>query len=149
MADDADAVGWKDNRFMLVVPADAIVLVTGLSEDLDDLAATSRLSVDTAGLEPVTDPRLDSAVLGGHEGAPIGARSKHLPDQRTSASDARRDAEIYGFARCWPRLHQYGPNEIRRNAGPPRRFPYCQGSQLSLPFREGFSLPTIRVPAAA
>ncbi|HSO99206.1 MAG TPA: hypothetical protein VLP43_09670 [Solirubrobacteraceae bacterium] len=42
---------------MLLVPADAVVLVFAVAEQLDDLAASGRLAVQTARLDPVSYAR--------------------------------------------------------------------------------------------
>ena len=52
VADDAHAVGGEDDRLVLLVPAHAVSLVTRLSEDLDDLAATNGLAGTPQALSP-------------------------------------------------------------------------------------------------
>jgi hypothetical protein len=96
VADDAHAVGGEEDGLVLLVPTHAVALVTRSAQDLDDLAATAGPSVDPAGLEPVAGPRRECGLRGGLECAPT--PSKPLPDARTSAVDAHRDAEIYGCA---------------------------------------------------
>ena len=51
---DDDPVGWVQDRFVLLVPADAVVLVFAVAEQLDDLAASGRLAVQPTGLDRVS-----------------------------------------------------------------------------------------------
>jgi hypothetical protein len=51
---DDDPVGWVEDRFVLLVPANAVVLVCVAAEKLDDLAASRRLAVQPARLDPVS-----------------------------------------------------------------------------------------------
>jgi hypothetical protein len=45
---DDDSVGWVHDRLVLLVPADAVVLVMNAAEQLDDLSASGWLAVHTA-----------------------------------------------------------------------------------------------------
>jgi hypothetical protein len=63
---DAHAVGGVDDRLVSGVPAHAIALVTDLAEELDYLAATSRLSVNPTHFDAVADAHI-AALLRGHE----------------------------------------------------------------------------------
>src|SRR3954468_2495785 len=66
---DADAVGGVDDRLVPGAPAHAIALVTDAAEELDYLAATSRLSVNPTHFDAVADARI-AALLRGHESPP-------------------------------------------------------------------------------
>src|SRR4051794_36792542 len=66
---DADAVGGVDDRLVSGVPAHAVALVTDAAEELDYLAATSRLSVNPTHFDAVADARI-TALLRGHESPP-------------------------------------------------------------------------------
>ena len=50
---DDDPVGWVQDRFVLLVPANAIVLVRVVAEQLDDLATSRRLAVQPACLDQI------------------------------------------------------------------------------------------------
>ncbi len=50
---DDDPVGWVDDRFVLLVPAHAVVSVFAVSEQFDYLAASSWLAVQSACLDQV------------------------------------------------------------------------------------------------
>lgn len=52
---DADPVGWVQDRFMLLVPANAVVLVCVVAEQFDDLATSRRLTVQPARLDAVAN----------------------------------------------------------------------------------------------
>jgi hypothetical protein len=66
LVDDFYAVGGVHDRLVLLVPVHLVVLMPGLAKDLNDLAPTSRLTVDTPSLEQVTDTRRGWCVLRAH-----------------------------------------------------------------------------------
>jgi hypothetical protein len=66
---EAHAVRGVDDRLVSGVPAHAVALVTYPAEDLDYLAATSRLSVNPAHFDAVADACI-AALLRGDESPP-------------------------------------------------------------------------------
>ena len=50
---DDDSVGWVHDRLVLLVPAHAVVLMPIAAEQLDDLSASSWLTVQPPLLDPV------------------------------------------------------------------------------------------------
>jgi hypothetical protein len=50
---DDDPVGWVQDRFVLLVPANAVVLVFVVAEQLDDLAVSRWLAMQPVRLDPV------------------------------------------------------------------------------------------------
>jgi hypothetical protein len=52
---DVDAIGLREeDRLMILVPPDAVVLVARGAEDLEDLTAARRVARAAADLHPVT-----------------------------------------------------------------------------------------------
>lgn len=47
--------GWVQDRFVLLVPANAVVLVCVMTKQFDDLATSRRLTVQPARLDAVTN----------------------------------------------------------------------------------------------
>ena len=70
----------KEDRFVLLGPADAVALVSRAAENLHDLAATRRLACRSMHLQPVT------GVRGGHICSPIAgsAASRRRAPPRTA-----------------------------------------------------------------
>lgn len=53
LRNDGGPLGWVQDRFVLLVPANAVVLVCVVAEQLDDLAAARWLAVQPARLDPI------------------------------------------------------------------------------------------------
>jgi PadR family transcriptional regulator, regulatory protein AphA len=85
----AHAVGGIDDRLVFVVPADAVARVTLSAEKLDDLSATSRLSVNPAHFDAVPDAHI-AALLRGHEFAPFSSSAMLSSDAIAAKYDGRR-----------------------------------------------------------
>ena len=56
--DDDHSVGRINDRFVLLIPPNAVVLVVSSSEQLDDFSAARRLAVHSACLNPIADVRV-------------------------------------------------------------------------------------------
>ena len=54
LGNDDDPVGWVDDRFVLLVPPNAVVLVLVVAEQFDDLAPSGRLAVHSPRLDPIS-----------------------------------------------------------------------------------------------
>jgi len=63
---DEYAVGGINDRLVLLVPVHPVVLMPGLTEDLNDQPPTGGLTVDTASLKPVADSRRSGGAFGAH-----------------------------------------------------------------------------------
>lgn len=101
MVNHRNAVRGKHDRFVLLIPTDAVVLVTGASENLDNLASPGGPSVDPVGLEPVTDLRINFAVFSSHG-------YLHSSQEPIKAPHGRADIRRrYAYA-CGP-LRMYSP----------------------------------------
>jgi hypothetical protein len=66
LVDDFYAVGGVHDRLVLLIPVHLVVLMPELAKDLNDLAPTSGLTMDTPSLKQVTDTRLGWCVLRTH-----------------------------------------------------------------------------------
>jgi len=63
---DCHAVGWVCDRFVLFVPAHAVMLMAFATEHLEDLTSVRRLPVHATRLNPVTGTRAGFSRIRGH-----------------------------------------------------------------------------------
>jgi hypothetical protein len=63
---DDHAVGWVDDRLVLLVPAHAVMLVALAAKYLEDLSPARRLAVHSTGLNPITRPGAGVKRCSGH-----------------------------------------------------------------------------------
>jgi hypothetical protein len=120
VVDDFDTVGGVHDRLVLLIPVHLVMLMPGLAKDLNDLAPTSGLTVDTPSLQPVPDTRRGRFVLRTH------VRDWTIPHARVhprpAAEHARKSTDRarstqYGWA--------YGEASFSRFASACRPIHHC------------------------
>ena len=75
---DDDSIGGVHDRFVLLIPAHAVVLVSHPAEQLHDLSTPSRLAVDPVRLDPVPDVDVVMGFCWSHgDHLSAGRRSRH------------------------------------------------------------------------